>query len=187
MKIYTKRGDTGETDLFGGERVTKDHARVEAYGSVDELNACIGVARAEFSGDGANDIVALVDQIQTDLFMIGADLATPGHNAPSAITRVADEDVGRLEAAIDLLESQLPPLRAFILPGGSRPGAQFHVARTVCRRAERATVTLSASDTVNPHVMTYLNRLSDLLFVLARAVNQRDGVPESEWRPRSPA
>ena len=179
MKIYTKGGDGGETSLFDQTRVSKADARVDAYGEVDELNACLGAARALFGGDGA-DLVELTEAIQRDLFAVGAMLADPSARIAARVTKAAigQGDVDRLEQAIDRLEAGLPPLRRFILPGGAPAGALLHLARTVCRRAERRVVGLAVAD---PLVVIYLNRLSDLLFVMARVVNHRAGVPETEW------
>jgi len=180
MKIYTRTGDAGGTALFGGTRVSKADPRVAAYGDVDELNACLGTVRAhsEISGD----IVELIEQLQKDLFAIGARLADPAEKIVERVTKVAvgDGDIQRLEDWIDRFETELPPLRRFILPGGSRAGALLHLSRTVCRRAERQIVALG-TDQVAPHVFAYINRLSDLLFVMARVVNHRAGQPEVEW------
>ena len=191
MKIYTRTGDQGQTGLYGGTRVSKADPRVAAYGDVDELNACLGMVRAQ--GELAEDIVALLEQLQKDLFAIGARLANPS-DKPSRRSAIGDgrstmdderltidaADIVRLEASIDRLEAELPPLRRFILPGGSRAGALLHFSRTVCRRAERAIVSLGAEH-VNQHLVIYVNRLSDLLFVMARAVNHRASQPEIEW------
>lgn len=178
MKLYTKTGDDGTTGLYGGSRTRKDDARVEAYGSVDELNAAIGVARA-FVDDAEVD--KLLAGVQHALFDVGADLATPG-DAPqrSHLALIDDADVAVLEAAIDRFDGELEPLRQFIVPGGHISSATIHQARAVARRAERAAVRLShdASD-VNATVIVYLNRLSDLLFVLARLLNAHHGVSES--------
>ena len=178
MKIYTKTGDTGETSLFDGTRVQKSDSRVEAYGEVDEVNACLGVARA--SGLDPDLDAALVD-IQRDLFALGAELADPRHKIASRVTKASIDDghVSRLEALIDRLETELRPLTRFILPGGSAGGALLHLARTVCRRAERQMVRLDPP--VDPLLVRYVNRLSDLLFVMARAANHRAGLPETEW------
>jgi cob(I)alamin adenosyltransferase len=184
MKIYTRTGDQGQTGLYGGTRVSKADPRVAAYGDVDELNACLGMVRAQ--GELAEDIVALLEQLQKDLFAIGARLANPSDKPFKRSTMddgrstIDDADVARLEAAIDRLEAELPPLRRFILPGGSRAGALLHFSRTVCRRAERAIVSLGAEH-VDQHLVIYVNRLSDLLFVMARAANHRAGHPETEW------
>jgi len=179
MKIYTKTGDTGETGLFDGTRVSKADARVEAYGAVDELNAWLGVIRSHQPGV---DIEALLQDIQRDLFALGAVLADPTHRiAPRVHKATVDaDDVTRLEQAIDRLEATLPKLRRFILPGGSPAGARLHLARTICRRAERRIVALG-QEAVDPIVITYVNRLSDLLFVMARAANHQAGAPETEW------
>jgi len=187
VKIYTKTGDNGETGLLGGARVAKDTLRVEALGSVDEVNAALGVAIAELKSQRDDDLLALLATVQGHLFEVGAELATPkSSSAPSTSSptpRIAGEHVAYLEREIDRLDTELTPLRAFILPGGSRGGALFHVARTVCRRAERAVVRLSRVEPVEREVLSYLNRLSDLLFVVARLVNAREGRWEVQWRP----
>ena len=177
MKIYTKTGDAGETSLFDNTRVRKSDPRVDAYGEVDEVNACLGAARAAGLDD---DLGGLIESLQRDLFALGARLADPSARIAGRVTKAAvtEADVERLETAIDRLETELPPLRRFILPGGSPAGAALHLARTVCRRAERRVVALGVSE---PIVIVYLNRLSDLLFVMARAANHRSGVPETEW------
>ena len=179
MKIYTKTGDAGETSLFDNSRVSKADASVDAYGDVDELNATLGVARAAESTD---DLAGALETIQRDLFALGARLADPATRIAGRVSKVAvtEADVERLERPIDRLESELDPLRKFILPGGALPGALLHMARTICRRAERRVVGLGA-DAVEPIVIVYLNRLSDLLFVMARAANHRAGVAETEW------
>lgn len=179
MKIYTKTGDAGETSLFDNTRVSKSDARVDAYGEVDEVNACLGLAIA--AGVDA-DVKASLEQVQKDLFALGARLADPAARIAARVSKaaIAEADVARLEQTIDRLEQELAPLRRFILPGGSPAGAALHLARTVCRRAERRVVALGG-DHVEPILVVYLNRLSDLLFVMARAVNHRAGVPETEW------
>ena len=179
MKIYTKTGDSGETSLFDNTRVSKADARVDAYGEVDEVNACLGAARA--AGVEA-ETSALIEALQRDLFALGARLADPSARIADRVTKAAigDADVQRLEEAIDRLEATLPPLRRFILPGGSPAGALLHLARTVSRRAERRVIGLGAG-AVDPVLIIYLNRLSDLLFVMARAANSRAGIPETEW------
>ena len=179
MKIYTKTGDSGETSLFDQTRVPKSNARVDAYGEVDELNAALGVARA--AGVDA-DIAAVINDLQRDLFALGARLADPSAKIAPRVTKVGltDAHVERLEQTIDRLETELPPLQRFILPGGTAAGATLHLARTVCRRAERRVVALGPGQ-VDRLVLVYLNRLSDLLFVMARAVNHRSGSPEVEW------
>ncbi|MDQ7843657.1 MAG: cob(I)yrinic acid a,c-diamide adenosyltransferase [Armatimonadota bacterium] len=179
--MYTRTGDRGETGLIGGQRVPKDHPRVEAYGAVDELNAVIGAARALTR---ETDLLEVFDRIQHRLFDLGAELATPGPpKTPSAIT---DAEVKVLEGVIDLYQETLPPLREFILPAGDPLAAALHVARTVCRRAERRVVTLARRESVNPEIIRYLNRLSDLLFVLARAANARAGTPDTTWQKSAP-
>jgi cob(I)alamin adenosyltransferase len=179
VKIYTKTGDSGETSLFDSSRVSKADARVDAYGEVDELNACLGAARAAGLDD---DLAAAVEAIQRELFAVGARLADPSARISARVTKAAigDPEITRLETIIDRLETELPPLRRFILPGGSSSGALLHLARTVCRRAERRVVGLGAG-AVDAVVIVYLNRLSDLLFVMARTANHRAGVPETEW------
>lgn len=179
MKIYTRTGDDGDTGLFDGTRVSKSDPRVAAYGDVDELNAWLGFVRAS---TGDPDAKAMLEQIQRDLFGLGARLADPAKRIAERVTKAAvtSQDIARLEDSIDRLELELPPLRRFILAGGSTPGAALHVARTVCRRAERSIVALGR-DAVEPELLIYINRLSDLLFVMARVVNHRAGAPELEW------
>ncbi|MDR9388638.1 MAG: cob(I)yrinic acid a,c-diamide adenosyltransferase [Balneolaceae bacterium] len=184
MKIYTKHGDTGETSLFGGQRVAKHLERVEAYGSVDELNAILGELLS-LSELPAN-VEAICTQLQADLFVLGADLATPeaaSDVAKSKVTRITTKDIETVESWIDTLDQELPELKTFILPGGSASGAKLHVARTVCRRAERAAVKCHQSDPLNGACIAYLNRLSDFFFVAARYVNHVAGAPETPWRP----
>jgi cob(I)alamin adenosyltransferase len=178
LKIYTKTGDTGETSFFDNTRVSKADARVDAYGEVDELNACLGAARAAGLDP---ELSTMLVEIQKELFAIGARLADPSHRIAARVSKadILDAQVARLEATIDRLEAELPPLRRFILPGGVQGGSLLHLARTVCRRAERRIVGLASP--ADPIVVVYLNRLSDLLFVMARAANHRSGVPETEW------
>lgn len=181
MKIYTRTGDEGSTGLFGGERVSKDHPRVEAYGEVDELNAAIGLARAIELMPRIDEVLVAV---QRDLFSLGALLATPdAQKMREQLTkaRIDEARIGQLERAIDDCETELTPLRAFILPGGTPKAAALHVARTVCRRAERHVVRLGQAVELPPLVGVYLNRLSDLLFVLARLANRRAGAGEVTW------
>lgn len=180
-KIYTKTGDDGQTGLFGGGRVEKDHPRVDAYGEVDELNAFIGMARAV-------ELMPRIDEvlvpIQRDLFSIGALLATPDHEKMREQLRKAridDERIAELERAIDACEHELEPLKSFILPGGTPKAAALHVARTVCRRAERRVVALRREVELPELVIIYLNRLSDLLFMLSRVANRRAGAGEVTW------
>ena len=179
MPLYTGVGDRGTTALFDGTTVPKDDARVAVYGDVDELNAVVGLARAAGLPDDLDEMVVAV---QRDLFAIGARLADPRSRISARVTKaqIADADVGRLEAWIDRVDEALPPLRSFILPGGGPAGAALHQARAVCRRAERRIVGLGV-DTVEPALLRYVNRLSDLLFALARSVNHRSEVTEIEW------
>jgi len=181
LKIYTRTGDQGDTGLFGGGRVPKDHVRVEAYGAVDELNASIGLARALEPMPRLDDVLM---PIQRDLFAIGALLATPDTEKMRqqlAKARVDEARITELEDAIDAGEAELEPLKAFILPGGTSKASALHVARTVCRRAERRVVQLARDTEIPPLAVTYLNRLSDLLFTLARVANRRAGTPDVEW------
>lgn len=179
MKIYTKTGDDGTTGLFGGGRVRKDDARVESYGTVDELNALVGVARAHGLATATDSVLG---QVQVDLFALGAELATvPGKESKLPMARLEGADAERLERAIDAAEEGLPALKHFILPGGSTQAAALHHARTVCRRAERAVIALGAA---RAELVIYLNRLSDLLFVQARRENFDRGVADVPWAPR---
>jgi cob(I)alamin adenosyltransferase len=180
MKIYTKTGDRGETGLFGGPRVKKDAPRIEAYGTVDELNSVLGIVRTTGLDSSIDE---LIRRIQNELFDLGAQLATPDPAAHNTFL-VGSAQIAALEAAIDLHEQGLEPLKTFILPGGTPAAAYLHLARTVCRRAERRAVTLAgqATEPVSPQVVVYLNRLSDLLFVLARAVNRAAGEDDVPWQ-----
>lgn len=181
MKIYTKTGDDGETGLFGGGRVAKDHARVAAYGEVDELNSVLGLVRATPPEDFHAE---LLESIQRDLFSLGGQLATPDPGKVAAALEKAalsGDRVATLERAIDEATRELPPLRAFVLPGGTSKAAALHLARTTCRRAERAVVHLAREQAIHPLFVAYLNRLSDLLFTLARLANHRAGLPEVTW------
>lgn len=189
MKIYTGTGDMGETGLYGGQRVGKDDLRVESYGTVDEANAALGLAAVQLRDAELRDLVL---RLQSELFTVGADLATPLERETQAgksiVPRILAEHSIALERIIDRFEEELSPLRQFILPGGSHGAAALHFARAVLRRAERRTVSLwhAHPDDVNPEVLRYLNRLADLLFVLARAANQRDNVPDVPWtRPET--
>jgi cob(I)alamin adenosyltransferase len=182
MKIYTKTGDDGTTGLYGGGRVRKDALRIEAFGAVDELNACLGVARAEGL---APEIDQLLARIQNDLFDLGAELATV-QPAKHGLPVVGERQIKSLESAIDRFDATLPPLANFILPAGTRAAAALHLARTVCRRAERRVISLVATsdEAVSDKIVVYLNRLSDLLFVLARAANADAGHGDVEWEKR---
>jgi cob(I)alamin adenosyltransferase len=179
-RIYTKTGDAGDTGLFDGTRVQKSDSRVDAYGEVDELSACLGLARAHLAPQ--TDLVDLLNGIQTTLFAVGARLADPSHRISERVGKAAlsESHVTALEQRIDQFELEVPPLRRFILAGGSEGGATLHLARAVCRRAERRVVSLGPG-AVDPVVIVYLNRLSDLLFVMARVANVRAGVAEVEW------
>lgn len=181
MKIYTKTGDRGDTGLFGGGRVPKDHSRVCAYGDVDELNSTIGLARATVPTSFFDQ---LLESIQRDLFAVGGHLATPDPERVAKALEKAElsaEHVAEFERVIDVAEAELPPLKAFVLPAGTAKAAALHLARTVCRRAERSVVHLAHEAEVPPLFVVYLNRLSDLLFTLARLANQRDGTGDVRW------
>lgn len=191
MKIYTKTGDTGTTGLFGGKRVPKHDARIDAYGTVDELNAQLGVLVALYweqsnahAAPAGVDVAKLVQPIQHELFTVGCHLATPYtlDAVPNSLPAVDALSCERLEQQIDTLSEQLPPLTSFILPGGTLLASHIHVARTVCRRAERAIVELSADEPVLPNILQYMNRLSDFLFVLVRAVNHAANLLDTPWK-----
>jgi cob(I)alamin adenosyltransferase len=181
MKIYTRTGDEGDTGLFGGGRVAKDHPRVAAYGDVDELSSVLGVVRATAPTDYFD---SLFESIQRDLFSIGGQLATPDPEPVARTLAKAELPAGRVEEferVIDRADGELPPLKAFILPGGTPKAAALHQARTVCRRAERSVVRLARESQVPPVFVVYLNRLSDLLFTLARLANRRAGAGDVTW------
>ena len=178
MKIYTRSGDKGRTSLIGGRRVSKTHYRLEAYGTIDELNAHLGLLVARLPASSAQ--LSTLLRVQNTLFVLGAQLATPP-DVPTTAT-VTPAMVQGLEAAIDDIDRQLPPLRAFVLPGGCLPSAQCHVCRTVCRRAERRVLTLAGRVAIPAEVCSYLNRLSDYLFVLARLLNAEQGTEEIFWQ-----
>ncbi|MCC6648393.1 MAG: cob(I)yrinic acid a,c-diamide adenosyltransferase [Polyangiaceae bacterium] len=183
MKLYTKTGDDGTTGLYGGDRVAKDSARVEAYGTIDEANAAIGLAVA--SGL-APESAAVLTAVLSDLFVVGAELAcAPGKEHKLSMRLVDEADAARLERAIDEAEAQLAPMKHFVLPGGAPQAAHLHLARTISRRAERAALAAGREAPVRREVLVYLNRLSDLLFVLSRLENQRAGVPDVPWTPRA--
>ena len=182
MKIYTRTGDDGTTGLIGAGRVRKSDPRVEAYGSVDELNAGLGAVLAH---DAEGWFGAVLGAAQSRLFVIGARLAAVSDETRARLESLEDDDIATLERAIDALAAELPPLTQFILPGGTRLAAELHRARTVCRRAERRVVALAEHATVDESVLRYLNRLADLLFVMARAANHRAGSPETPWRART--
>ncbi|MEM6329093.1 MAG: cob(I)yrinic acid a,c-diamide adenosyltransferase [Planctomycetota bacterium] len=186
MKIYTRTGDQGETALFGGQRVSKDHDRIEAYGTVDELNAVLGVVRTELAAGGdPGGIDPLLSRVQHQLFDLGAELAAPSPEEQGT-DLLTDRHVASLEQAIDEFDSRLEPLRQFILPGGGAAAAHLHVARCVCRRAERLIVALGHHEAVRETPVQYVNRLADLLFVLARAANHAAGVADVPWSKQAP-
>ena len=188
MKIYTKTGDKGNTGLAGGTRVSKSNPRIMAYGQVDELNANLGLAVSILSGEAADkmlsDIIEVLLSIQNDLFIVGSDLADPAYDPSvnSRTPRVEKDMVARIENNIDNFESELDPISYFILPGGTRESSILHVCRSVARRAEVSVVSLDNSDTINETLLVYINRLSDLLFVLARTVNKRKNIRDVAWR-----
>lgn len=186
MKLYTRNGDDGTTGLFGGQRVSKDDLRVEAYGTVDELNSHVGLALAGLDAADDPDHAAMLTSIQNRLFEIGADLSTPRNPDDEAsgggyVPRIGDEQATELERFIDTVCDDLPEMKSFILPGGTELAARLHVARTVCRRAERLCVSLNKADPIGSVVIVYLNRLSDLLFALARRANRRAGIDDVPW------
>jgi cob(I)alamin adenosyltransferase len=186
MKIYTRRGDAGETGLFGAGRVSKDSTRVEAYGAVDELNSVLGECVVRLIEAGEDELTEGIRRIQSDLFNLGAHLAAAPRETQREDTRLPalpQERVAEFEAEIDNAENELAPLRDFILPGGSAAAAALHVARTVCRRAERRVVTLADAEATDPLHLVYLNRLSDLLFTWARLTNRRAEIPDVLWTP----
>ena len=183
MKIYTRKGDDGTTGLFGGGRVSKADLRVTAYGDVDELNSWLGVVRAS---NPEKDVDALLATIQDALFRLGAELATsPAHDKDIGIAKIDDADVTQLEHAIDRADTELAPLTTFVLPGGTLTAGHLHVARTVCRRSERVLVALATHEPVRAQIIHYVNRLSDLLFTLARHANLKAGVEDVPWAPRA--
>jgi len=187
MKIYTKTGDDGSTGLFGGDRVSKAHPRIEACGAVDELNAALGLALTADLEQGVRDVLL---QVQSALFTIGAELASPPPAAQKLAQRnvgITKEDITGLEQAIDRVEAALPTLKQFILPGGSKSAALLHQARAVCRRAERCVVALHRDQPVDEGILIYLNRLSDLLFTVARDANRRAGIADIPWQPNKPS
>lgn len=191
-RVYTRQGDQGETALAGGQRVPKDGFRIEAYGTVDELNAFLGTARATVTESAPHApeialLAAILLRVQHELFNLGSILATLPEDVHPKQARVTDAEVAQLEKEMDLMNEALPPLRSFVLPGGSRLNAELHICRTVCRRAERASVTLSRAETVPPEAVRYLNRLSDALFVWSRWASHVTGTPETLWEPNQSA
>ena len=180
-RIYTRTGDKGETGLVGGARVPKDSLRVEAYGNVDELNSVLGVVRAFTIDRELDEVIA---DLQNDLFVVGSDLASAPNSQQRNIPRISDEKIISMERTIDKFEAELSPLSAFILPGGGVTGSLLHNARTVARRAERRIVTLGKTEKINEELIRYMNRLSDLLFVMARVANRRENKAETEWHSK---
>ena len=178
MKIYTKTGDDGTTSLFSGGRVPKHHLRVESYGTVDELNSCLGIVRASNPSSKTNEIVTTM---QNHLFRLGSDLATPMDAKAEWLVRITTEEVNWTEQVIDELSDTLPELKNFVLPGGVPSAAHLHLARTICRRAERLVVALAENESINDASLIYLNRLSDCLFTLARYENAQHNEPETKW------
>jgi cob(I)alamin adenosyltransferase len=186
-KVYTRTGDRGETGLVGGKRVAKDSLRVEAYGAIDEINSIVGLARVfneedSAAGEARQFLDGVLCQIQDELFDIGSELATPPEFFTAGMYRVSDDEVKRLEKLMDRCQKDLEPLKSFVLPGGGRIGAYLHQCRTVCRRAERDILRLSRSEEVNPTLLKYVNRLSDLFFVLARWISKQMGEQEYLWQ-----
>ena len=187
-RIYTKGGDAGQTSLAGGQRVSKDDPRIEAYGTVDELNATLALAEVSCQNEPRlSDLASILRRVQHELFNLGSILATKPEDVHPKQARVTDAEVSQLEREIDAMNAELPPLRSFVLPGGTRVNAELHLARTVCRRAERALVTLSRREEVPPETVRYLNRLSDALFVFSRWSSKALGVAEVLWEPNQAA
>jgi cob(I)alamin adenosyltransferase len=187
MKLYTRTGDDGTTGLFSGARVSKDHPRIEAYGTVDELNAVLGLVLAACDRTHAFEqrVHEVVSVLQSRLFDIGADLATPeGAKQQARIHRIDDEDVSEAEGWIDEMEAANPPLRSFVMPAGTELAARLHLARTVCRRAERTIISLGSIEPVGEPLLRYMNRLSDLFFAMARRANHERGIPDAPWTPK---
>jgi cob(I)alamin adenosyltransferase len=182
-RVYTRRGDRGETSLAGGQRVPKDSLRIEAYGTVDELNSFVGAARVTASELAATELAAILLRVQHELFNLGSILATLPEDAHPQQARVTDAEVARLESEMDRMNEGLPPLGSFVLPGADRLSTALHICRTVCRRAERATVALGRVESVPPEAVRYLNRLSDALFVWSRWASHVAGAPETLWEP----
>jgi len=189
-RIYTRRGDKGETSLVGGQRVSKDSLRIECYGTIDELNAFIGAACVAVEQCAAEELVVfarILKRVQHELFNLGSILATLPEDVHPKQPQVTEADVDQLEREIDLMNQDLPTLRSFVLPGGSEVNVRLHQCRTICRRAERLAVALSRSETVSPWIIQYLNRLSDALFVWSRWANLKIGAPEVLWSPNEAA
>ena len=182
-RVYTRRGDQGETSLAGGQRVPKDGPRIEAYGTVDELNSFLGAARVTVTEARLSPLAAILLRVQHELFNLGSILATLPEDVHPRQARVTDAEVAQLESEMDRMNEELPPLGSFVLPGGDRLNAELHICRTICRRAERATVALGRVESVPPEAVRYLNRLSDALFVFGRWASHVTGAPETLWEP----
>jgi cob(I)alamin adenosyltransferase len=186
-RVYTRQGDAGQTSLAGGQRVAKDSLRIEAYGTVDELNAFLGLARAGASADPAlAELAGILLRVQHELFNLGSILATLPEDVHPRQARITDTEIARLEREMDRMNQELPALRSFVLPGGSRLNAELHVCRTICRRAERRVMSLAHGEPVPPEAVKYLNRLSDAIFVWSRWASLRSGIPETLWDPNRP-
>ena len=187
-RIYTKRGDAGETSLVGGQRVPKDALRIEAYGTIDELNAFVGLAAVSCGEDSRlAALETILRRVQHELFNLGSILATEAADVHPQQARITSAETAQLEREIDTMNAHLAPLRSFVLPGGTRLNAELHVTRTICRRAERLLVAFAREESVPPEVIPYLNRLSDAMFVWSRWVNHALGVPEALWEPNQSA
>ncbi len=187
-RIYTRTGDNGETHLAGGQKVPKDSPRIECYGTVDELNAFVGTAYVSAQAEAAlSSLAAILLRVQHELFNLGSTLATLPRDMHPKQARITDADVEQLEREIDAMNEPLPPLRSFVLPGGSRAACELHIARTVCRRAERLMITAARTEEIAPEAIRYLNRLSDALFVWSRWANHALGIPEVLWEPNKAA
>ncbi len=187
-RVYTRQGDAGETSLAGGQRVPKDSRRIEAYGTIDELNAFVGLARTTVAREPAATALAdILARVQHELFNLGSILATLPEDVHPRQARITETEIAQLEAEMDAMNSGLPALQSFVLPGGSRLNAELHVCRTVCRRAERIVTALAREEQVPPEAVKYLNRLGDAFFVWSRWVSQRIGVPETLWEPNRAA
>jgi cob(I)alamin adenosyltransferase len=185
-RVYTRQGDSGHTHLAGGQRVPKDSPRIEAYGTVDELNAFLGAARMTALEAGASELAGILLRVQHELFNLGSILATLPEDVHVRQARITDDEVTRLEREIDRINAELPPLRSFVLPGGSQLNAELHICRTVCRRAERVCTALARVEPVPPEAIRYLNRLSDAFFVWSRWASRFTGAPETLWEPNQP-
>jgi cob(I)alamin adenosyltransferase len=184
-RVYTKGGDKGETSLIGGERVSKAAPRIEAYGTIDELNAVLGLVRTALEASKAQDLLPVIHRVQQELFNLGCELATADPEMRAKLPRVEARHVEGLEADIDARNDALPKLKSFVLPGGGWPSAYFHLGRTVCRRAERLLVAMAQTEDLGDHAVMYLNRLSDALFVFGRWAALQDGQPEPLWEPKN--